>query len=107
MSKDQYLEMCEQMGQEPDWEKCPPEWEDFPEVIINAINIYYSLGNKVYPDIGFVGKDYTKFDFLLKRYKIEEHQIDYVFEVLTYMENREVEASQRKLKAEYDKMKRK
>ena len=33
MTKDQYLEMMEQMGEEPDWEKCPPDWEDFPDIV--------------------------------------------------------------------------
>ena len=44
MSKDQYLEMCEQMGQDPDWEKCPPAWEDFPEIVVTATNIFNLLG---------------------------------------------------------------
>ena len=29
MSKEQYLMMCEQTGEEIDWDKCPPEIEDF------------------------------------------------------------------------------
>ena len=66
MSKDQYLEMMEQMGEEPDWDKCPPDWEDFPDLVITAINIYHSMGDRVYPDIGYIGKDYDNFDFLLK-----------------------------------------
>ena len=40
MSKTRYLEMQEQLGREPDPEKCPPGIEDFPEVVINAIQIY-------------------------------------------------------------------
>lgn len=107
MSKDQYLDMCEQMGEEPDWDKCPPEWDDFPQVVVDAVNIYYSLGSKVYPDIGFVGKDFTNFDFLLDLYKVPKHNIDFVFDLLKYLEGREVEASQRRLKAEYDKIKKK
>ena len=42
MSKEQYLMMCEQTGQEIDWEKCPPEMEDFPNIVIDAINVYNS-----------------------------------------------------------------
>ena len=29
--------MCEQTGQEIDWEKCPPELQDFPNIVIEAI----------------------------------------------------------------------
>ncbi len=107
MSKDQYLEMCAQMGEEPNWEKCPPDWEDFPPIIIDTVNIFYSLGDRIYPEIGYVGKDFTNWEFLLKQYKIEEHQKDYVFDLTMWLDARRIEASQKKLKAEYDKLKRK
>ena len=53
MTKEQYLMMCEQTGEEIDWERCPPEWEDFPESVTKAMSIYHQLGNKVYPDIDY------------------------------------------------------
>tara|TARA_B100000575_G_C23136302_1_gene660229 strand:+ start:2701 stop:3024 length:324 start_codon:yes stop_codon:yes gene_type:complete len=107
MSKDQYLEMCAQMGEDPDWEKCPPDWTDFPDIIIDSMNIFNSLGSRIYPEIGYVGKDFTNFDFLLKLYNIKDHHIDFVYEIIMMMESRTIDASQRKLKAEYDKLKRK
>ena len=51
MTKDQYLEMMEQMGEEPDWEKCPNDWEDFPELVLSTVNLFHSLGDRVYADI--------------------------------------------------------
>ena len=107
MTKDQYLEMMEQMGEEPDWEKCPPDWEDFPDVVVITMNIFNSMGDRVYPEIGYIGKDYTNFDFLLKHYGIEEHNKEFVFELLLWLDSRAIEESQKKLKAEYDRMKRK
>lgn len=107
MSKDQYLEMCEQTGSEPDWEKCPPEWEDFPPVVVDSVNIFHSMGDRIYPDIGYVGKDYTNFKFLLDNYSIEEHQKDYVLDLILWLDGRKIEASQKKLKAEYDKIRSK
>jgi len=107
MTKDQYLMMCEQTGDEIDWEKCPPEWNDFPTVVLDAMNIFHSMGDRIYPEIGYIGKDYTNFDFLLKQYSIEEHQKDYVFDLIMTLDSRRIEASQKKLKAEYDKIKRK
>jgi len=107
MTKDQYLEMMEQMGEEPDWEKCPPDWEDFPDVVILAMNIFNSMGDRVYPEIGYIGKDYTNFDFLIKYYGIEEHTKEFIFELLLWLDSRAIEESQKKLKAEYDRMKRK
>ena len=106
MSKDQYLEMMEQMGEEPDWEKCPEDWNDFPELTLNTVNIFHSLGDRIFPDIGYVGKDYTNFKFLLHRYGIEEHNEEYVLETILWLDSRAIEASQKRLKAERDKIKR-
>ena len=107
MNKDQYLRMCEQTGEEIDWERCPPDIEDFPESVYTAMNIYNSLGNRVYGDVGFVGKDYTNLDLLHKQYYVEEHEKDWLFELLIYLEGRAIESSQRQIKAEYDKIKKK
>lgn len=107
MTKDQYLRMVEQTGEEIDWDRCPPEAEDFPEVIRDAINIHHSLGNRIYPEVGYIGKDYTNLPLLQKLYSIEEHQEEYLFGILLFLDNQAIEASQKRLKAEYDKMKRK
>lgn len=47
------------MGQDPVEEKCPPEFNDFPVVVQQAIEVFNKLGDRVYPDIGYMGKDYT------------------------------------------------
>ena len=107
MTKDQYLEMMDQMNEEPDWDKCPPDWEDFPELVVTCMNLYHSMGHRIFPDIGFIGKDYTNFKFLLENYGLEEHQKDFVFDTLLWLDSRAIEASQKRLKAEYDRMKRK
>ena len=40
------------MGQEPEEEEIPPDWEDFPEIVIQALTTFQSLGDRVYPEIG-------------------------------------------------------
>lgn len=107
MTKDQYLRMVEQTGEEIDWERCPPELSDFPDSVLDSLNIFYSMGNKVYPEIGYVGKDYSNRKVLFELYKIEEYQIEWIMELLLFLENETVSESQRQLKAEYDKIKRK
>jgi hypothetical protein len=107
MSKDQYLEMMEQMGQDPDWEKCPLDWEDFPEIVLTCMNIFNSMGERIYPEIGYIGKDYTNFDFLLEHYGIKKHQKEFIFETILWLDSRAIEIAQKKLKAEYDKIKNK
>ena len=107
MTKDQYLRMVEQTGEEIDWERCPPDEEDFPDSILTALNIYYSLGNRIYGDVGYVGKDFTNLPLLYDLYKVQEYQKDWIFELLLFLDNRAIEESQRRMKAEYDKIKRK
>ena len=99
--------MCEQTGQEIDWEKCPPDIDDFPDSILRAISIYNSLGDRIYPDIGFIGKDFTNLSLLYRNYYIEEYQKDWLFELLLFLDSNNIKENQRRLKSEYDKIKRK
>jgi len=105
MTKDQYLRMCEQTGEEIDWDRCPPEIEDFPPIVLDALNIFNSLGNRVYPDVGYTGKDFTNFKIFCKVYGIKEHQIDYLMELLLFLDSRSIEESNKQIKAAHDKIK--
>lgn len=62
MTKEKYLAICDQMGQEPSEDKCPPDFEDMPVPVQQAIEIFNKLGDRVFPDIGYVGKDFTSLD---------------------------------------------
>lgn len=105
MSKDRYLEMESQLGREPDPEKCPPGIEDFPEIIIDALEIFNLLGDRVYPEIGYVGKDYTNLPILMDVYKIDNPEL--LVEALSRLDAHAIKKSQEQLKREYDKLKRK
>ena len=107
MNKDQYLRMVEQTGEAIDWERCPPDWEDFPDSIATAMNIFNDLSDRIYPEIGYIGKDFTTLDFLLDLYKVKERtEIEWIFELLLHLESDTIAKSQQQLKAEYDKMKK-
>lgn len=108
MNKDQYLRMCEQTGQEIDWDRCPPEQEDFPTSVHVALNIYNSLGSRIYPDVGYVGKDFTLLDTHFRlSYINEPKEQDWIIELLLFIDSYQISESQRKIKAEYDKIKKK
>ena len=108
MSKEQYLMMCEQTGEEIDWDRCPPEAEDFPESVATALNIFYSLGDRIFPDVGFTGKDYTNLEHYLRVYHITEKvEIDWTTELLLWFEARTIKESQDRLKSEMERLKRK
>ena len=104
MTRDRYFEMMEQLGQDPIEEEIPASWEDLPEIFSQAIMTFNSLGDRVYPDIGYIGKDYTNLPILLEIYGIED--TDYFLEILNWLDSRAIKKSSEQLKREYDKMKR-
>jgi hypothetical protein len=67
MTKERYLMMMEQLGQEPNPDEIPAEFSDFPYEIQEAINIFSIL-----PDVweGFsgtyMGKDYSILPYLME-----------------------------------------
>jgi hypothetical protein len=98
--------MCEQTGEEIDWDRCPPDLEDFPESIYTALNIFNSMGSRVQADIGYIGKDYTNLSLLYDFYYITEYEKDWIFELLLFLDDREIKESQRRMKSEMDRIKR-
>jgi len=105
MTKDQYLEMMDQMNEEPDWDKCPPDWEDFPELVVTCVNIYHSMGDRIFPDVGFIGKDYTNLPYFISDYNTELKQL--FIEILCWLDDKAIKKSSDKMKQEHEKLKRK
>jgi len=99
--------MQEQLGREVDVEKCPPGIEDFPEIVIDAIQIFNLLGDRVYPEVGYTGKDYTNLTFLCDIFKIEEQDKELLYSILVRLDAHAIKKSQEKIKREYDKIKSK
>ena len=107
MTKDRYLEMKDQLGEEPDPEECPPGFEDFPNIVSVALNTFHSLGNRVYPEIGYTGKDYTSLPQYMRVHDIEDYNEEFFLDILLHLDAHAVEQAQKDLKKELDKMKRK
>ena len=96
--------MMEQLGQEPIEEEIPPSAEDLPDVMTDAINTFNTLGDRVYPEIGYTGKDYTNLPFFLKVYEVED--VEYFLDILSWLDSRAIKKASDQLKREYDKLKR-
>lgn len=105
MTQERYLKMCEQLGKEPDPEELPPDINDFPEIVILALNTFSCLGDRVYPDIGYMGKDFTNLPLYIELYGITN--VELFLEILTYLESRAIKSSSESLKREREKLKRK
>ncbi|MAK42168.1 MAG: hypothetical protein CL997_05740 [Euryarchaeota archaeon] len=107
INQDRYFEIQEQMGQPVEESKIPYDIQDFPDVVILAVNVFNRLGDRVYPEIGYVGKDYTNLDLYMQVEGVEKHQKNFFLEVLEWLDARAIKKSAEQLKREYDKMKRK
>ena len=105
MTRERYLKMCEQLGQEPKEDEIPPDWGDFPDIAVQAMSTFSMLGDRVVPDIGYMGKDFTNLSCYIEIYGIQDTEL--FLEILTYLESRAINQSQEQLKREREKLKRK
>ena len=104
MTRDKYLDMMEQLEKEPVPEEIPPDGNDLPPDMVHALNAFNILGDRVYPDIGFVGKDYTNLPILMDLYGVEN--TEFFLECLHIFETKAIKKSSEQLKREMNKLKR-
>jgi hypothetical protein len=69
------------------------------------MSTFSSLGDRIFPDIGYLGKDFTTLPYYIEMYDIQDTEL--FLEILTYLESRAIKASQEQLKREREKLKRK
>ena len=98
--------MQEQMGQPIEEDKIPPTLEDFPEIVADGLEIFNRLGDRVYPDIGYIGKDFTNLNLYMEVYGVNEKDRDFLLEIIEWLDARAIKKAAEQLKREYDKMKR-
>ena len=104
MTKDRYLDLMEQLGKEPSMDALPPGYEDFPDIVIEAIETFNSLGDRVQADIGYIGKDYTNLPYYMKINKVEDE--DLFLSILLRLDAQAIEISSKRMKAQMEKAKR-
>lgn len=92
-----------QLGKEPD--KPPIGYEDLDQDCQIAINIYNRLGNRVYGDVGFVGKDYTNLPILIEVFGITNKE--YLIDLLNVLDTFNINQSQKAMKKMMDDIKKK
>lgn len=104
MTQEKYFLMCEQMDKEPDPDEIPPDVDDFPLDIQKAMIIFNKLGDRIYPDIGYLGKDYTQLPIFMDVYEVRDRRL--FMEALTRLDSKLIQKSAATLKSEREKIKR-
>ena len=97
--------MMEQLGKEPVESEIPPSEEDLPDIAVIALNTFGMLGDRVYPEIGYIGKDYTNLSYYIEIFEIQDKE--FFLEILAWLDSRAIKKASQQLKREYDKLKRK
>ncbi len=105
MTRDRYFEMCEQLGKEPVEKEIPPDWNDFPSFVQEAINTFNSLGDRMDSEMGFMGNDYTNLPYYLEVYEVTDKE--YFLDLLGWLDSRAISDSRAAIQREHDKAKRK
>lgn len=65
--------------------------------------LFNKLGDRIYPDIGYLGKDLTSLPIYMDVYEVEDRKI--FLETLLRLDAKVIEQSAKAMKAERDKMK--
>jgi hypothetical protein len=105
ITREQYFQVCEQMGEEPSPDKIPPELQDFPLDVQLAISVFNKLGDKLVADIGYLGKDYTALPLHIKLNKPDNEEI--FVETLLRLDEKLIEESRAEVKRHHEELKRK
>jgi hypothetical protein len=100
MTKDQYFEMCEMLGNEPKPEEVPVELDDFEDTVKQAFEIYGMLSdNWEFMAGNYLGKDYSIVFQLFDLYEILERPEQLLYlELIRYIDEARSEVIQQKVK---------
>lgn len=99
MTKDQYLALMEQLGQEPKEEEIPPDVTDFPYCAQQAFEVYAKLADRhiVTPSsILYVGKDLSTFKMLCDLYEVDKDEQALVLDFVTIIDKYAIKKANRK-----------
>ncbi|ATS94097.1 hypothetical protein P13BB106kb_p113 [Pectobacterium phage DU_PP_V] len=100
MTREQYLTLCESLGQAPDPALLPAELEDFPEIVRVGITIYNNLLDQYVPgDLpAYIGKDKSSLPVLFEIYAITELvEKEFILNIINIFDTKAVQASKKRI----------
>lgn len=88
MTKQQYFEMCEMLGTEPDEKEVPVEYEDLHSEIHESLNIYSKLKDDWDSMSGsYLGKNFIGITEIFNIYSVPEEDRRTIFELLNLIDS--------------------
>jgi len=103
MTREKYFNLMDQMKKEPNPDDIPPELIDFPQDVQKAILVFNNLGDRILPDIGYLGKDYSQLPIFIDIYEVQDKKL--FLDTLLKLDTRTREKSAAEMKAQRAKLK--
>lgn len=83
MTKEQYFEMCEQLGSDPIESEIPIELDDLPLEIQESLRIYHNLqDNWDYMGGNYIGKNLSGFIDILTIFDVDPSDYKHIYETI-------------------------
>jgi hypothetical protein len=87
MTKQQYFEMCEELGSEPVEEEIPVEYDDLPLEVQEALQLYNTLQDSWdYMGGNYIGKNLSYFGSILQMYQVPLEDQSKLYELIVYID---------------------
>jgi hypothetical protein len=87
MTKEQYFDMCEQLGTEPVEDQIPVEYEDLLLEVQEALRIYNVLqDNWDYMNGNYIGKNLNGFKDILEIFEIPREDYKSTYEIVVQID---------------------
>lgn len=105
MTKDKYLETCRLLNEDIDYEKMPPDYEDFPTYVHQAMDVFNCLPDTYSGGMEplYSGKDYSALSGIMQVLQVDSEDTLQVFKVVHHLDTRArkqaISAAKKKAKA--------
>lgn len=100
MTKEKYLEMCESLKTEPDFDEIPPSFNELTHQAQDIMEIFMYLKDDWSSMGGYLGKDLSNLSFILSVYDIPKSDWLLYFELLQVVIVEQTSYINKKIKAE-------
>lgn len=102
ISKKVFYQIWEARGLPPPTDKIPVDLDDLPPIVTDAVIVFNSLGDRIVPDIGYIGKDYSSLELILKMREIPPSEL--LLDILLFLDQNAIKEHSRRMQAERDKI---
>lgn len=91
ISRETYLEIIAQTGEEYDENRAPPDIAELPVEVQIAFQLYQHLPSIVGGMGGYIGKDWASLPMLFELYKVPDEGRKDTFEILSWLDNKNIQ----------------